>query len=102
MTMKIHKNDMVVVVKGKDRGKKGKVTKVLPDFALLLVEGVNIRKKHQRARGGQKGQVINYPSPIAVANIKIVCGKCGKSVRVKYQKSGDEKFRICSSCKEKL
>ncbi len=101
--MKIHKNDSVVIIKGKDRGKKGKVTKVLPDFSLVLVEGVNIRKKHQHARsGGQKGQVINYPAPIAVSNVKMVCGKCGKSVRVKYQKSGDQKFRICSSCKEKL
>ena len=79
--MKIKKGDKVLVISGKYRGKVGKVIKALPKRKKLLVEGVNIVKKHIRPRReGEKGQIIQTPSPIDVSNVKLICQKCGKEM----------------------
>ncbi len=101
--MKIKKGDKVLVISGKYRGKVGKVIKALPKRKKLLVEGVNIVKKHIRPRReGEKGQIIQTPSPIDVSNVKLICQKCGKAVRVGYKilntKEGKIKRRICKKC----
>jgi len=99
--MKIKKNDTVLIISGKDRGKKGKVLKAFPKENKVLVEGVNIVKKHQRPRRqGEKGQIIQLPKPIDVSNVKLICSKCGKATRVGYKIVGDRKFRICKKCQQ--
>jgi len=97
--MKIHKGDTVLIISGKDKGKKGKVFKVLTTENQILVEGVNLRKKHQKARkSGEKGQIITKPVPIDASNAKIICQKCAKPARVGYKVEDKKKYRICKKC----
>jgi len=101
--MKIRKNDTVLVIAGKDRGKKGKVLTVFPKNARILVEGVNLRKKHQKPKKqGEKGQVVSMPGPISVSNVKIICSKCGKPARIGYKLSEKNKVRICKKCNQEI
>ena len=70
--MKIKKNDNVIVIAGKDKGKTGKVLKAFPKLDMVLVDGVNIKKKHQRAtKSNSKGQIVEKPLPVHVSNVKI-------------------------------
>ena len=70
--MKIKKDDSVIVITGKDKGKKGKVTRAFPKENKVIVEGINVRKKHQRARRqGSKGQIVEMAMPINVSNVKL-------------------------------
>ena len=88
--MKIRKGDNVLIISGKDRGKHGKVLKVLSKENKILVEAVNLRKKHQKPKkSGEKGQIITKPAPIAASGVKVICSKCGKAARMGY-KVGDE------------
>lgn len=97
--MKIRKGDTVLIISGKDRGKRGKIFKVLLKENKILVEGVNLRKKHQRPRkSGEKGQIITKPAPIDVSNAKIICSKCGKASRLGYKINEGKKYRICKKC----
>ena len=97
--MKIKKNDQVLIISGKDRGKKGKILDVFPKEARVVVEGVNIRKKHVKPkRSGEKGQVVEMPVPLAVANVKLICPKCVQPTRVGYKIVEDKKYRICKKC----
>ncbi|MDI6591655.1 MAG: 50S ribosomal protein L24 [Patescibacteria group bacterium] len=106
--MKIKKGDTVLIISGKDRGKKGKVLKAFPKERKVLVEGVNIVKKHLRPRRmGEKGQIIEMPSPIDVSNVKLICPKCGKATRIGYKikskiKNQKSKIRICKKCGEEI
>ena len=101
--MKIKKNDTVLIISGKDKGKKGKVLKVYPEDGAVLVEGLNLRKRHQRPKKqGEKGQILQLPSPIDVSNIMLVCAKCGKNTRVGYKFSGETKYRICKKCQQEV
>ena len=97
--MKIKKNDTVLIISGKDRGRKGKVLKVLPKEEKLVVEGINLRKKHLKPRRtGEKGQIIQFPAPLHISNIKLICSKCGKTTRVGYKMESERKQRICKKC----
>ena len=84
--MKIKKDDNVIVISGKDKGKTGKVTKVLPKEGRVIVFGVNMKKKHQKStKKGQKGQIIEINSPIDISNIMILDPKTGKRSRVGFR-----------------
>lgn len=97
--MKIKKGDNVLVISGKDRGKKGKVLRAFPREAKIMVEGANVRKKHVRAKSaGQKGQIVEMPSVFSISNVKLVCSKCGKTTRIGYKREGKKKLRICKKC----
>ncbi len=97
--IKIKKGDSVVVIAGKDRGKKGKVLDVKAQVHRLVVEGVALRKKHQRARkAGQHGEVVTLPSAIDVSNVMIFCSHCGKGVRTGFQVTETTKNRVCRVC----
>jgi large subunit ribosomal protein L24 len=101
--MKIKKNDIVKMLAGKDRGKTGKVLRVLSREKKVVVEGHNLVKKHQRPRReGEKGQRVEIPRAIDQSNVILVCPKCGKATRVGYKISGGEKQRICKRCKSEL
>ncbi len=97
--MNIRKNDTVKIISGKDRGKTGKVTHVFPEENRIVVEGVNIHKKHSRPKKqGQKGQIIQMPTPFNSSNAMVVCPKCGKAARTGKKTVGEKKFRICKKC----
>ena len=98
--MKIKKGDNVIVLKGKDRGKKGKVQQVFPKEGKLVVEGMNIRKKHIKPkRAGEKGQVVSQAGRMASSNVALVCPKCSKPTRIGYTMQGSKKYRFCKNCK---
>lgn len=101
--MKIKKGDKVLILKGKDKNKTGEVIKSFPREGKVVVEGVNIMKKHQRARKrGEKGQIVKIPGRMDVSNVAVICSKCKKNTRVGYEVKGDEKYRICKKCGKKL
>ncbi len=93
--MKIKKGDNVIIIAGKDRGKDGKVIKSLPAESKVVVEGINMKKKNQRARkGGQKGQIVEFAAPIHVSNVMIKDPKTGKPTRVGMKMDGNKKVRV--------
>lgn len=97
----IRKNDNVVVVTGKDRGKRGRVLKVLPARNRLVVEGVNFVKKHTRPNPQQnvKGGIVERESSLHASNVQIVCPECGAPTRIGHQVLGDgRKVRVCRKC----
>jgi large subunit ribosomal protein L24 len=100
--MKIRKNDTVVIIAGKDRGKKGKVRRAFPDEDRVIVEGLNMIKRHSRAgRSARQAGIIELEAPIKVSNVMLVCEKCGEPTRVGFRFLDDgKKVRICSSCRE--
>jgi large subunit ribosomal protein L24 len=97
MAMKIRKGDRVVVLKGKDRGKEGTVMRVLPTEGKVIVDGVNVAKKHQKpTKSTMQGGIIDKDMPIDVSNVAIVSPKDGKATRVGYKVDEDgTKVRIC-------
>ncbi len=100
MAAKIRKGDLVLVIAGKDKGKTGKVTKVLPRENRVIVEGVNIVKRHMRARSqAQPSGIIEMAAPIHVSNVMLICPNCGEPTRVgfKITETGD-KLRVCKKC----
>ena len=98
--MKIRKGDRVVVLTGKERGKDGTVTFAFPAEGRVIVDGVNIAKKHQKpTRSTQQGGIIDKEMPIPVANVAIVCGSCGRPTRVGHRFDPDgTKVRVCRKC----
>ncbi len=99
--MKIKTGDKVIIIAGKDKGKSGKVIQILPTTKKVVVEGVNILKKHLRPRqSGQKGQIIELPAPLTVSNVMLFCERCGKNTRAGYRTEADKKVRFCKKCKE--
>lgn len=98
--MKIHKNDTIKIITGKDKGRVGKVLKVFPKKGSILIEGLNLYKKHVRPKKqGEKGEIISVPRPINISNAMLICKGCGKSVRVGQRFEKDKKIRICKQCK---
>jgi len=106
-TNKIKRGDKVKIVSGKDKGREGVVEKVFPRKATVLVSGVNLYKKHARARGaGKPGGIIDITKPLPVAKVALICPRCGRQTRVGYQLSKEEKkqtkTRFCKKCKETI
>lgn len=101
--MKVKKGDTVLIISGKDKGKKGAVLQVFPKEARIMVEGANLKKKHRKPKKtGEKGQIINLPAPLSVSSVKLVCPKCGKPARVGYGFAEKKKYRVCKKCGEKI
>lgn len=100
--MKIRKNDTVLVIAGKDRGKKGRVRRALPQKQKVIVEGVNMIKRHSRARrAARQAGIIELEAPLHVSNVMLLCNKCNKPVRIGFRFLADgRKARICRSCYE--
>ena len=104
--MKIKTNDQVEILAGKDKGKTGKVLQVFPEDSRASVEGLNLLIKHLRPRReGEKGQRIEFPAPLDMSNLMLVCPKCGKPTRVGYEirevEGGKKvKARLCKQCKK--
>lgn len=101
--MKIKKDDQVLIISGKDRGKKGKILNVFPKTEKVVIEGANIRKKHVKPKkSGEKGQVVETPSAIPSSNVKLICPKCGKASKIVYKFIEDKKYRVCKKCGQEL
>lgn len=98
--MKIRKNDTVKILQGKDQGKTGKVLRVLGKKDKVLVEGVNMYKKHVRKMGQTEGGIIELSKPMDISNVALVCPACKKETRVGFKLEGKEKVRVCKRCKE--
>lgn len=95
---KIKKGDEVRITAGKDTGKTGTVEQV--HNQAVVVRGINIYKKHVRARSDRKGGIIEYPRPLPLGTIALICPKCKKPTRVGFARDGSTKQRICRKCKE--
>jgi large subunit ribosomal protein L24 len=100
--MKIRKDDTVLIIAGKDKGKKGKVRFAYPEKEQVLVEGVNFIKKHSRAKGAvRQAGIIDLEAPVDVSNVMFLCAKCNKPSRVGFSRLEDgRRVRICRSCRE--
>ena len=103
--MKIKKNDKVEIIAGKDKGKKGKVLQVFTDKKRVSVEGLNLLIKHVKpSQKGEKGQRIEFPAPLNISNLMIICPSCSKATRLSYKiikkEDKNKKVRVCKKCKE--
>lgn len=97
----VKKNDTVMIITGKDKAKTGKVLQILPKKDGVLVEGINIVKRHTRPRGSEAGAIVEKEAAIHVSNVMIYCAKCNKPVRTKINTLEDgKKARICVKCGE--
>ena len=105
MKVKIRKGDQVVVVNGRseDKGKRGEVIKVQPDENRVVVQGVNLRAKHQKQVQSQGRNVnpgiVRFEAPIHISNVMLVCPKCNKPTRVGISREGGKALRVCKKCK---
>mgnify|MGYP003404341767 FL=1 len=101
--MKLKKGDNVIVIAGKDKGKKGKIARVLTAENRVVVEGINMMKKHQRPRkSGEKGQVISIASPINASNVMFADPKSGKPTKIGKKKVGDKMVRIAKKSGQEI
>jgi large subunit ribosomal protein L24 len=100
--MKIRKNDTVLIITGKDRGKKGKVRFAYPKDERVIVEGINMIKRHMRAvRQVRQAGIIEREAPIHVSNVMLLCSKCNHPTRIAFRfLEGGKKVRVCSVCHE--
>jgi large subunit ribosomal protein L24 len=101
---KLKRGDNVQVIKGKDKGKKGNILRVLFTEKRAIIEGINMVKKHKRrTRDDQKGGIVSVERPISIANIMLVCKQCNRPVRVGFSVAKDgAKSRFCKTCKETI
>ncbi|MBI3980550.1 50S ribosomal protein L24 [Candidatus Microgenomates bacterium] len=99
--MKIYKGDEVIVTLGKDKGKKGKVEKILPKSKAVVVNGVNLYKRHVKRQSREtKGQIVEITKPLAISKVAVICPSCKKPTRIGYKMEGQEKKRMCKKCKK--
>ena len=101
--MRLKKGDLVKVVTGKEKGKTGKVLKIVAEKNKVVVEKLNFVKRHQKADGKGKGGIVEKEAPIHASNVMLVCSKCDAAVRFGNKLSDDgKKVRVCSKCHEIL
>jgi len=106
--VKIRKGDTVEVISGRleDKGKRGEVIRVLPDDRRIVIQGVNLRKKHQRQVRTQ-GRTLNpgiveFEGSIDISNVMLVCPKCDKPTRISLQRESDKVIRVCKNCQAQI
>ena len=101
--MKVKKNDTVLVITGKDNGKTGKVLRAMPAENRIVVDGINVQKKHKKARSAQDTSgIIEQAGPIDASNVLVVCPHCGKATRVGHAIVDGKKVRVCKKCEKSL
>jgi large subunit ribosomal protein L24 len=101
--MKLKKGDLVKIVAGKDKGKTGKIEKILPKANKILVTGVNQYKRHLKARAqGQTSEIVTITKPLASTNVALVCPHCKLQTRVGFKMEKNDKIRVCRKCDKKI
>ena len=98
--MNIKKGDQVMLLSGKDRGKKGKVIDVYPEEGKLVVEGLNIAKRHQKPSRNFPGGIIEKPMALQASKVMVVCPRCSEPHRLGAKTVGEKKVRVCRGCSE--
>ncbi len=104
MKVKLRKGDTVEIVSGSldDKGKRGEIIKVLPEEHRVVVQGVNVRKKHQKQTQSQgrtlNPGIIEFEAPIDISNVMLVCPKCDQPTRISLQREAGETHRVCKQC----
>jgi len=98
----IKKNDLIMVVQGRERGKSGRVLRVLPEKEKVIVEKINFVKRHTRPHGQQRrGGILEKEAPLHISNVRLLCEKCNKPVRIRHRVvEGGKKARVCHKCGE--
>ena len=97
--MKVKKNDTVLVLTGKDAGKTAKVLVAIPKDNKVVVDGINVQKKHKKARSAQEvSSIVNQSGAIDASNVLVVCSACNKATRVAYKVENGKKVRVCKKC----
>ena len=97
--MKVKKNDTILVLTGKDNGKTGKVLRAIPSKNRVVVEGVNVQKKHKRARSAQEtSSIVEQAGAIDASNVLVICPVCSKATRVAHAEVAGKKVRVCKKC----
>jgi len=100
---RIRKNDTVMVIKGRDRGKTGKVLRVFPGTGRVVIERLNIVKRHSKPRGtASPGGIVEKEAPLALSNVMIMCDRCNGPVRIGTKVAGGAATRVCRRCGEPL
>lgn len=105
--MKIKKGNTILITTGKDKNKTGKIVAVLTEKNKVIVDGLNLKKKHIKPRKkGEKGQIVEIPGTIDVSNVKIICSKCKKATRteikIENKPNKKQKIQICKKCKKEI
>lgn len=101
--MKLKKNDEVIIVKGKDKGKKGKIEKVFVKENKVLIPGVNLYKRHYKSKLQNKpSEIIQITKPFISSSVALICPNCHKPTRIGYKIDNKEKIRICKKCNKKI
>jgi large subunit ribosomal protein L24 len=103
--MKLRKGDMVEVITGEERGRRGKILRTEADRETgrwrAVVEGVCMAKRHQRPRGaGKPGGIVDLPNAMDISNLALLCPKCGKRAKVRREEHGGRRVRVCRECDE--
>lgn len=100
--LKFKKGDTVKITAGKDKGREGKIEKILITESKVIIPGVNLYKKHVKGFGDVKGGVYDIPRPLGYGKVALICPKCKKMTRVGFSMAGDAKVRICKKCKKEI
>ena len=101
--MNLKKEDKVIVLSGKDKGKQGRVLVAEPKTGKVIVEGVNVATKHKKpAKQGEEGGIIKTETPIYACKVMVVCPKCGKPTRVAHKVENGKSVRVCKKCGAEL
>ena len=96
---KLKKGDEVIITGGKDKGKKGKIEKIILSQNLVFLPGLNVYKKHMKKKDEKNpGGIVNFSRPLPVASVALICPKCAKPTRVGFKLEGKEKKRVCRKC----
>ena len=100
MKLSVRKNDEVQVIAGRDSGKRGRVLRVLPEKGRVVVEGVNLIKRHTKANPQKqvKGGIVEREASVHASNVQLICPECGKMTRIGHRMDGERKQRICRKC----
>lgn len=97
----IKKDDLIEVNSGVEKGRRGRILEIIPEKNQAIIEGINLVKKHQRARSQTKPSgIVTVPAPIHISNLVLICSKCGKKTKIKRDKIEDRRVRICKECGE--
>lgn len=101
--MKLKKGDEVKVIRGKDKGKTGKLEKVFPQLEKVLILGINEYKRHMKAKSqSEPSEIVTIAKPLGVASVALICPKCHVATRVGYTMEKDKKVRICRKCEQTI
>ena len=98
--LKLKKKDTIIVLAGKDKGKKGEIKEIIPTNRKVVVMGINIVSKRKKTTKAKPGGIHKVEAPMDISNVQLVCPKCGKPARVKVTVQGGEKMRACKKCGE--